>query len=309
MKNDNVLKAAEYWDKKVQVPTDPVVKITEWLHSPLVGNYCLSRLKVGNKIMSVLQWLLWVKEKYVPKALECGLSLGCGNGKLERHALFLGVCEKFDAFDASSRSINIAIEEGEKQGLSDKLHYEVADINNISLECDKYDIVFLGSAMHHFQNLEHVTSEIKKSLKKDGLLIANEYIGPSQFQWPDKQVQIMNELLQLLPLRLRHDVTTNKPKVPITRPTIEHMNTHDPSEAIRSAEIVPILESSFEIIERVDFGGTLLHLLLQGIVDNFDSSNEGDITILKMLGYIEDILIREGVLSSDFALLVARNKK
>jgi SAM-dependent methyltransferase len=286
-----------------------VVKITEWLHSPLVGEYCLSRLKVGNKIMSVLQWLLWVKEKYVPEALECGLSLGCGNGRLERHGLLLGICKKFDAFDVSNRSINIAIEEGEKQGLSDKLHYEVADINNISLECDKYDIVFLGSAMHHFQNLEHVTAEIKKSLKKDGLLIANEFIGPSQFQWTDKQLQIMNELLQLLPLRLRYDVRTNELKLPITRPTIEHMNTCDPSEAIRSAEIVPILENWFEIIEKVDFGGTILHLLLQGIVGNFDSSNEEDIAILKMLGYMEDVLIREKVLSSNFALLVLRNKK
>jgi hypothetical protein len=116
-------------------------------------------------------------------------------------------------------------------------------------------------------------------------------------------------LKRLLPLRLRYDVTTSQTKLSINKPIVGHMNTHNPSEAIRSAEITTLLESSFEIIERIDFGGTILHLLLQRIVDNFDSSNEGDITILKMLGYIKDILIREGVLSSDFALIVARNKK
>ena len=49
------------------------------------------------------------------------------------------------------------------------------------------------------------------------------------------------------------------------------------------------------------------HLLLYGIVDNFDGSNEKDICILKMLGYIEDLLISENVLSSDFTIIVAKN--
>jgi hypothetical protein len=87
------------------------------------------------------------------------------------------------------------------------------------------------------------------------------------------------------------------------------MNKHDPSEAIRSAEILPLIENSFDIIERVDFGGTILHYLLHGIIDNFDASKEEDITILQMLGYIEDRLIREGALSSDFTLIVARKQK
>jgi SAM-dependent methyltransferase len=309
MQNENNLRAAEYWDENVQIREKPAARNIHWLNSRLAGKYHLNKLKIGNKTMSIQEWLPWVKEKYVPETLEYGLSLGCGDGALERHALSLGICKRFDAFDLSSRSVNIAIEERGKRGFSDKLHYEVKDINSIALENDKYDIVFLDSSMHHFRNLEHVIMEIRKSLKKNGLLIANEFVGPSQFQWTDKQLQIMNELLPLLPPRLCHDIMTNAQKIPIGRPSIEHMNTHDPSEAIRSAEIIPLLEEYFEIVERTDFGGTLLHLLLQGIIENFDPAREEDISILRLLGYIEDVLIREGVLSSDFTFLVLKNNK
>jgi hypothetical protein len=48
-------------------------------------------------------------------------------------------------------------------------------------------------------------------------------------------------------------------------------------------------------VERTYFGGTLLHLLLQGIIGNFGSTREGDVTVLRLLGYIEDVLIHGGV--------------
>ncbi|MGD0338026.1 MAG: methyltransferase domain-containing protein [Bacteroidota bacterium] len=309
MENDNIIKAAQYWDKNVHIRDKASTQMINWLNSPLVGKYCLNKLKVGDKIMSVFQWLPWVKEKYIPEVLDYGLSFGCGDGTLERQGLSMNICKEFDAFDISKRSISIAVEEAKKKGVSNRLHYQAADINHIKLETDKYNIVFFNSAMHHFHNLEHVIKETQKSLGKNGLLVANEFIGPSQFQWTEKQLQIMNELLQLLPLRLRYEVTTGRTKLTIDKPTVEHMNTNDPSEAIRSAEIITFLENSFEIIERVDFGGTILHYLLHGIIDNFDASREDDIDILKMLGYIEDILIRESVLSSDFTIIVARNKK
>ncbi len=41
---------------------------------------------------------------------------------------------------------------------------------------------------------------------------------------------------------------------------------------------------------------------------NFNSEKEEDIAILRLIEYIEDILIKEKVLSSDFTLVVARNK-
>jgi SAM-dependent methyltransferase len=307
MNEEDAAKIADYWDRNVQVrERPPPENVIHWLNSPLVGEHCLQKLSVHGKSLSVLEWLPWFKDKYVPHALESGLSLGCGDGALERHALALGICLHLDAHDVSPRSVEIAKAEAQRQGLSGRVTYHASNIDYISLAEDKYDVVFVGSAMHHFSRLEHVIAEIRRSLKTPGLIVINEFVGPSQFQWTDKQLQIINELLAILPHRLRYDVTTNTEKAPVARPTIESMNAIDPSEAIRSAEIMSALSKEFDIVERVDYGGTLLHPLLYAIVDNFRADSAEDRAILKLLGYIEDVLIREGVLDSDFSIVVLR---
>lgn len=80
----------------------------------------------------------------------------------------------------------------------------------------------------------------------------------------------------------------------------------DPSEAIRSSDIVPLIHRYFKVIEERDMGGTILQMLLANIVDNFDISKEEDLTLLKLLCYFENFVIEEKVLASDFKLLIAR---
>jgi ubiquinone/menaquinone biosynthesis C-methylase UbiE len=305
---EDIEKAVRYWDEHVKIHGNIPIVIS-WLDSPLVLEQCLKKLKVKNKVMNASQWLLWVKEKYINSKLEYGLSLGCGDGILERHAISLNICSKFDAYDISEKSIEIAKCSSEKESLSTCINYQVADINEMILSENKYDVVFAGSALHHFSNLEHIFEEIRKSLKPNGFFVFNEFVGPSQFQWSEKQLKIMNELLEILPNRYKVDVTSGRLKERIYRPSIEYMNETDPSEAIRSSEIVPLVIKYFDIEERVDYGGTILHMLLHTIVSNFDPSKEEDVAILRLLRYIEDILIEEKILPSDFTLIVARNNK
>ena len=96
-------------------------------------------------------------------------------------------------------------------------------------------------------------------------------------------------------------------KQSVERTTIEFMNGYDPTEAIRSADIVTELEKQFEIVGRRDFGGTLLHLVLDNIAGNLSDSDEGK-KILRNLFAQEQRLLGSGEISSDFTLLVARNK-
>lgn len=160
--------------------------------------------------------------------------------------------------------------------MSTCINYQVADVNKIVLSKNKYDIAFGSMAMHHFSNLEHIFNELRKSLKPNGLFILNEFVGPSQFQWTEKQINITNELLEILPEKYKVDLTTGDLKERIYRPAIEFMNDYDPSEAIRSSDIVPLVAKYFKIEERIDYGGTILHLLLQNIVGNFNPSKEED---------------------------------
>jgi len=51
------------------------------------------------------------------------------------------------------------------------------------------------------------------------------------------------------------------------------MNAADPSEAVCSADIVKLLPDYFDVFEINGYGGSLLHLLLEGITGNFVEDN------------------------------------
>lgn len=274
-----------------------------WMESPLIAGPYINRQISGDPADN---WMIWVKKALVPKKLGRGLSLGCGEGCLERHATSLGICEAFDAFDISAQAIAIAQTKAAQEGFTN-IHYEVQDVNKIQLSSEHYDIAFASSALHHIARLEHVLDDVHKALKPGCLFIANEFVGPSRFQWTAKQLQIINELLALLPPRYRADL--RRPghiKSRVDRPTVVQMLLSDPSEAVRSAEIIPLIRQRFEIVQQTDFGGTILHMLLSDIVGNFAPESEADVTIVRLLCYLEKTLIAEGVLPSDFTLIVAR---
>jgi ubiquinone/menaquinone biosynthesis C-methylase UbiE len=275
-------------------------KYTAWMNHPVIENQYINARISGD---SRLNWVEYVRKKYIKNKLNYGLNLGCGEGSLERYCILTQMCEKFDAFDLAEGAIEIAKLKANQSGISQKINYTATDINKIHLD-KKYNIAFCSASAHHFQKLEHIFDEVKKTL--NGLFILNEYIGPKQFQFTDKQLQIMNDLLKLLPSDYKRCISTGLLKQRIERISLECMNHYDPSEAIRSNEIIPRLSDRFNIIEKIDYGGTILHLLLQDIVGNFNEHIEKDVAILKLLCYIEEILIKENIIKSDFAVIIAR---
>jgi SAM-dependent methyltransferase len=86
-------------------------------------------------------------------------------------------------------------------------------------------------------------------------------------------------------------------------PTERSVIAIDPSEAVRSADIIPVLQSMFDVIEYRPLGGTILQFLLADIAGNFE--DEDGRKLLDMLFTIEDTLMTVGDLGSDFAYIVA----
>jgi SAM-dependent methyltransferase len=234
------------------------------------------------------------------------LTVGCGAGDFERSLSRFRVCDRHDAYDISEGAIEKARANAREAGLS-HIHYEAADINELSLPADSYDIVLGIQSIHHLANLERVFSEVRKALKPGGFFILHEFVGPSKFQWTDAQLNIINAALQMLPDKYcisRKDGITIKKKH--WRPTLQEMDSIDPSEAIRSSDILTVLPMYFDILEKKDLGGSVLHLLLDGIAGNFDYDNPKDMKLLRMLFEIEDAFMDIGVIQSDFALVIAR---
>ncbi len=278
-------------------------KLLSWDGHPCVGRYINRRIS-GDPDES---WLEFIKRRFCPRTLNSGLSLGCGWGSLERHAIRLGICERFDAYDIASGAIETARAEATKEGLQDRIAYFCADLNCLALEYDKYDICFAGASLHHVHNLEHVLRQVQAALHRDGLFIVIEYVGPSRFQWDDEVHHLMNKILSLFPESLRRNLKDGTTvKVEVIRPSIEDVIRVDPTEAVRSGEILTQLEQNFEIIYRTDFGGTLLQFALADIVGNFQEDDPKDTALLEMAALFEETLIDKGVIASDFVFLVCR---
>lgn len=275
-----------------------------WVESPLVMGYIQEQI-TGNP---ELDWLTYSYHKYVYAHDRTTriLSLGCGGGALERDLCRLGFTGNIDACDFSEGAVEHARRMAAQQGLKN-IHYFVSDLNQADFSSRQYEIIFSGSALHHISNLEHLLDQLRAALVERGVLIVNEYVGPFQLQWTPRQTRIINDLLGLLPSIYRKRISApGETKESFLGPsTVRDMNANDPSEAIRSNEIVPLIEARFAVREHKNFGGTILHMLLQDIAGNFDPTNCTDAAFLNLLIYIERLLIREEVLSSDFAFIVA----
>jgi len=253
-----------------------------------------------------LGWLPFTQQRFFPQPVEVALSLGCGYGIVEREGIALGIAERFDGYDIAPEAVEVAREEAERAGVAARIRYETADLNEIELEPGRYGAVFGAQTIHHIEALEHLFDQVHRSLAPDGLFVVNEYVGPARFQFPDEWLALMNELLAALPESHRRNLRDGSIKSEVVRPSADAVVDVDPSESIRSDEILGLLEERFEVVYRADFGGTLLQFVLSDIAGNFDPEEPRDVALIDLVCLHEATLIEEGVLPSDFVYLVAR---
>jgi ubiquinone/menaquinone biosynthesis C-methylase UbiE len=273
-----------------------------WADSPIVNHWVLGPRMAGG---AGRHWLVGLAEDLPIAKGGRWLSLGCGSAGTEIFAAARGLFDSLLALDGSED----ALAEGRKAALAQNaagLEFARADLNALDLPSEQFDVALMNMSLHHVQNLEGTLEAVERALKPGGIFVVNEFVGPSQFQFTDLQLAIAAAVLDVLPDRWRMDVTTGKLKTRYARHPRAHWNTVDPSEAIRSDEITRLLESRFEVLRRRDYGGTILHLALEHIVHNFDPRDERDVAAVRIMALLEDLLIRHGVIESDFTLMALR---
>jgi SAM-dependent methyltransferase len=240
--------------------------------------------------------------------VDLALSLGCGYGIVERVGIQQEIARRFEGYDIAPEAVAVAAQEAEKEGIADRIDYAAADLNAIELEPGRYGAVFAAQTLHHIEALEHLLDQIHHSLTPEGLFVVNEYVGPQRFQFPDEYLQLMDGLLAVLPESHRRSLKDGSVKGKVARPTAEEVYKVDPSESVRSDEIMDLIEERFEIVYRADFGGTLLQFVLSDIAGNFDPADPKDVAMIDLVCLYEKTLVEQGVLPSDFVYLVAKKR-
>lgn len=237
-----------------------------------------------------------------------GLSLGCGGGLRE-----LGWAEtcKFshiDAYDLSDTRIKHAIKTATTHTHGSIISFRNGDVSKIELNENSYDVILSESSLHHFSPLPSILHNVHRSLKSDGYFIVNEFVGPTRFQWTDRQLEVVNALLTIIPKRYKKIWNSTMLKRNVLKPSRLRMVLRDPSEAIESSKIVPLLYSIFDVVEMKGYGGSLLQLLFKDIAYHFLDPDDEASHLLDICFKIEDFLIRTGDISNDFIIAVCRKR-
>lgn len=237
--------AAQFWDQESASPSH-----VSWMAHPVVREYINESISGSPHIWPVSWFLQFLGERRFGRAL----SIGCGTGPLERDLIRRGICRQVDAFDGSPGSIDIARKLAAEEGLGDNIHYYVDDFNQPELPRRAYDVVFFHQSLHHVAKLERLMAAVLRTLRNDGLLYIDEYIGPSRFDWNETLIAPHRGVFARVPAELRLLESFPLPIQP-----------DDPSEALRSDEIMTQLARGFRLLARRDYGGTILSVLFPRI--------------------------------------------
>lgn len=235
------------------------------------------------------------------------VSIGCGQGGVERDLVRRGIVRDIDCYDLADGAIDEARRSTAEEGLQG-LRFQVADFETAALPGNSVNLVLAHQSLHHIERLEQLFGVVAAALRPDGLLHLHEFVGPSRFQWTDAQVDEANAFIRRLPPRLRA-LASGRQRSLQGRATVAAMIASDPSEAVRSADILPTLRKYFDVVEERNLGGAILHLALAGVASNFDESSTDDVAMLEGLFRQEDEGMANGLLESDFKTIVAQRKE
>ena len=108
---------------------------------------------------------------------------------------------QMDCLDLNENLIRDATRRAQERGFN--LKPMVADLNEIVFE-EKYDLVIICAALHHFVELERVLQRMHDALNDDGLFVTYEPVMRSgMFLYPATRL-FLGLLFLLLPARLRN---------------------------------------------------------------------------------------------------------
>ncbi len=277
--------SSEFWDRHHHISEDGDF----WMAHPICRE-AINRRIAGEVGAYPLDHLYAVAG--MPR-FEKALSLGCGTGRVERAMARLGIAAQIDAVDGSSVSIGIARQKALDEGHS-TIHYEVADLNQVRLPRGVYDAVVFHQSLHHVSSVEKLLERVLASLKPDGLLLLDEWVGPSRVEWNEQMLAPARSLFAAVPAPWR--------KWSELRAPIEQ---DDPSEAVRSSAILPAVRRLFSVRVTRPYGGNLVAVLLPQLERSAMTPTDLDELISKWLAIEDGNLERDPDASYYMAILAA----
>lgn len=215
-----------------------------WMGEEVVRRYINSSV-TGSPDLWPIEWLCtWVASPFAS-----AVSLGCGEGALERDLLSKRLCTRILGIDISPEALALARDKARASGLAG-VEYRQGDLNKLELPEDSFDAAFFHQSLHHVEDLDSCLSITVSALHPGAMVYFDEYVGPSRSDWSKALIEEASEVFGRLPAAVRR---SRRLKLPV--------DWRDPTEAVRSAEILEAITRFFEITLRRDYGGNFLSVI------------------------------------------------
>lgn len=233
------------------------------------------------------------------------LSLGSGKCHHELEFAEHPNIKEIVCMDISDELIENARTTAYQNNLSN-ISFKVQNVYEYTYPENYYDIVFFHASLHHFKNIDNfLKNKVKHTLKKNGLLIINEYVGPNRLQYPKHQIKAINECLNLIPMKFKKRFKLNFFKNRFYGSGLIRMIIADPSECIESENIMPSIHKHYTIVYESSFGGNILIPALKDLGHHFIKLDQEKELLLKDLFKFEDDYLKQH--KSDYVFGVYKN--
>ena len=301
--------ATRIWDRRYEgnehVGTQPIIEAdpTDYTQHSFLYQHAIARPQTGSLEGYNLDR---VGRTFLTPAPARMLALGAGMAFTEEHLLRNGFAQHITAYEMSGTAVERARLRFAEGGLSHRIEMRAADVLEDNLPSGGFDVVFVQAAIHHFYRIEDMFELMHRVLEPGGLLVYDEYVGPDLHVWHPEVVALLDELNACLAPQYRWDWHVKATRQEGPKPSREWMLQHDPSEGVHASRILPLTYQWFDVIDRADYGGTLLRPFFSGILRNFDWSDPRDQTVARLIVLIEQLLTRHSVVPHYQTSIVAR---
>lgn len=293
------------WDVAIQAcgeaaALDPIDYTRHWF----LYNHSVSKPLTGD---CGKYWLDEIGGRHFRPRPERMLALGCGPAFVEEQILERDFAGTIVAYDTSEVAIASARERLAGTPWADRMDLRCADFLSAGIPDASFDAVFVEAALHHFVDLEETFRLMHRVLRPGGILLFDEYVGPDLQQYPPELETLLGRINACLAPDLRRDFETAEVRESVEACPIEVQMQRDPTEGVHASDILPLTYRYFEVIERRDYGGTIVRPLFNRILRNWRlASDPKDQTIAQLIVLLEHELLRAGVIPTHNTIVVAR---
>jgi SAM-dependent methyltransferase len=224
------------------------------------------------------------------------LSLRASDAKLELALVEAGSCERLIGLDDDQSRVDFASGRV-PEPLREQIRFQVGTLEDFQAPAPLGAVV-CRSFLHRRADLEDTIDRLAELLAPGGLVFVEDFVGPARFQWTDAQLDAINRLLARFPDELLTDLaaTDGRRKRSVERPDPDAWIASNPNDAVRSDEILPLLDARLERVEVCPYGGAVFHQLFSRIMGNFAGRPE----LVGVLMEIDALLTDAGALNADY---------